>query len=1247
MRNKNLKSPAKPGWLKAGTEVILPTFVMVLIFSAVLPGQAHLALIAPANFRVVAGLQQTPVVTVSAASYEAAAIAPDSIVAAFGTQLATQTVVATALPLPTELGGTTVEVNGRRAGLFFVSPFQVNYLVPAETEIGNTTVVVRSGNGTISNGTLQVRDVAPAIFTANSDGQGVPAAFLLRVKDASQQAEEVAQCAGSPRVCTARAFDLGPESERVFLILFLSGIRRAPDPNGDGNLNENVHVVIGGNEIIPAYAGPQGTFVGLNQINVEIPRSLIGRGRVNVSVAGNGFAASNLSEIEVGSRPGSAPPVISSFGPAPTLAGQMLTLNGAGLLATPAELLVRVAGVESRILAVSASQLSVQVPFGARSGLLSVRTPNGEGASAAPLAVRTSVSGVIENTDRQPVSGVNVKVSGTSITARTGAEGTFILPDVTPGPALVEVDGAAISAAPPFPKVILKTIVRADQDNPFTRPISLQQNTGAMITVGRNSLAETVVSVPVPAETQEPADRIQSGNVSFEIPANATVLFPDGTTSGILTLTLVANSRTPVNLPPGIFSSVIAQISPFGAALNPGGKLTFPNPDNFPAGSQLTLFRLDQTASSPTLGSFIEAGTATVTADGQRVETASDAVKETSYYFVAQAQTTTTVTGRVTDADGRTPVRLAVVRVRGQEAFTDGDGGFVLRNIPVRAANDKLTVEASYVRPSGRVDRVQRDGVVVVAGGVTVVTPDLVLPGESSNRQPVTIAPSELTIGAGETRDFTFTANDPDGQTVQVEVTKPDFASTPVRGNNDDYTIRLSPRVGLTGNFEIVITARDGQATTTQKVSLKISPALLNCGTLLPGAIGSAGQVDQLTFSGQAGERKTLTLTASGFPLGATATATIFPPTAAPITFNANSQQQLALPDSGTYVIQVRASNLVSTGSYSIGLECLLPTSPADATLVCGTLLSDRPINTSAQVDQITFSGQASDRVTLTLAASGFPLGATATASVFSPAAALVVSFNANSQQQLTLPTTGTYIIQIRASNLVSTGSYSIGLECLLPASPVDALLACGTLVTDRPLGAAGQVDQITFSGQANDRITLTLTASGFPLGATATAKVYSPTVSLVVSFNANSQQQLTLPTTGIYLIQVQASNLVSTGSYSIGLECLLPTSPVDAALTCGTLLSDRAIGAAGQVDQITFSGQANERKTVTLTASGFPLGATATATIFPPTAPPVTFNANSQQQLTLPEGGTYVIQIRASNFVSTGSYSIGLQCLP
>src|SRR5262245_64539301 len=61
------------------------------------------------------------VTTVSAASY-APVVSPDSIAAAFGSRLATQTASATGQPLPTNLAGTTVRVNGPLAPLVFVSP---------------------------------------------------------------------------------------------------------------------------------------------------------------------------------------------------------------------------------------------------------------------------------------------------------------------------------------------------------------------------------------------------------------------------------------------------------------------------------------------------------------------------------------------------------------------------------------------------------------------------------------------------------------------------------------------------------------------------------------------------------------------------------------------------------------------------------------------------------------------------------------------------------------------------------------------------------------------------------------------------------------------------------------------------------------------------------------------------------------------------------------------------------------------
>ena len=65
----------------------------------------------------------------------------------------------------------------------------------------------------------------------------------------------------------------------VVLVLFLSGIRNATDTNGDGNLNENIRVLIGGVDAPVLYASRQPDFVGLDQVNVVVPSSLVGRGK--------------------------------------------------------------------------------------------------------------------------------------------------------------------------------------------------------------------------------------------------------------------------------------------------------------------------------------------------------------------------------------------------------------------------------------------------------------------------------------------------------------------------------------------------------------------------------------------------------------------------------------------------------------------------------------------------------------------------------------------------------------------------------------------------------------------------------------------------------------------------------------------------------------------------------------------------------------------------------------------------------
>jgi uncharacterized protein (TIGR03437 family) len=58
-----------------------------------------------------------------------------------------------------------------------------------------------------------------------------------------------------------------------------------------------VSAKIGGQTAQVSYASAQGGFVGLNQINVKLPRSLIGRGTVEVALSINGRAANTVKIV--------------------------------------------------------------------------------------------------------------------------------------------------------------------------------------------------------------------------------------------------------------------------------------------------------------------------------------------------------------------------------------------------------------------------------------------------------------------------------------------------------------------------------------------------------------------------------------------------------------------------------------------------------------------------------------------------------------------------------------------------------------------------------------------------------------------------------------------------------------------------------------------------------------------------------------------------------------------------------------
>jgi uncharacterized protein (TIGR03437 family) len=226
------------------------------------------------------------VTTVSAADFRDQELAQESIVAAFGLNLATRVEIANSTPLPTTLAGTTVKIKDsagteRNAPLFFVAPSQINYQIPPGTVVGAATVTVTTGDSTLSVGTINVSRVVPGLFTANASGRGVPAAQLLRIRNGLQTFESVSRADFS-----AIPIDLGPETDLVYLLLFGVGARnRTSAQNISVDLGETVKTL---NPAIfeDAFAAPG--FVGLDQVNVLLPRSLAGKGNINVTVTVDG-----------------------------------------------------------------------------------------------------------------------------------------------------------------------------------------------------------------------------------------------------------------------------------------------------------------------------------------------------------------------------------------------------------------------------------------------------------------------------------------------------------------------------------------------------------------------------------------------------------------------------------------------------------------------------------------------------------------------------------------------------------------------------------------------------------------------------------------------------------------------------------------------------------------------------------------------------------------------------------------------
>ena len=232
---------------------------------------------------VLLNLQISPANTftdTNAASFATGSLANGSIVSAFGTGLSTSTASVTKLPLPTTLAHVTIAVKDSSgatidAPLFYVSPTQINYAIPVATAAGAATITITSGTS-VFTAPQQIVPVAPGVFSDN----GLAVGFSVVNVNGVQKNTLLVQ--------NGALVPVDVSGGQTYLELFGTGIRNHTTP---------VRVNAGGAQITAAYAGPQGVYLGEDQINIQLPASLQGAGKITVALLVDGETSNTVQVL--------------------------------------------------------------------------------------------------------------------------------------------------------------------------------------------------------------------------------------------------------------------------------------------------------------------------------------------------------------------------------------------------------------------------------------------------------------------------------------------------------------------------------------------------------------------------------------------------------------------------------------------------------------------------------------------------------------------------------------------------------------------------------------------------------------------------------------------------------------------------------------------------------------------------------------------------------------------------------------
>jgi adhesin/invasin len=217
---------------------------------------------------------------VNAASF-APALAPGSLFTIFASNLSAASVASAGAPWATSWNGISVKINGIPAPLAYVSPTQINAQVPFETAPGSAQLTIESSGTTAGPTPMTIQSAAPGIFMQT----GGRAAALNQ--DGSLNLPANPAPAGS------------------FISVYITGQGQLDPPVASGaaaplsqlsNTVAQTTATIGGVPAAVSFSGLAPGWIGLGQVNLQVPNLPAGDQPVVVTIGG---VTSNAAVVTV------------------------------------------------------------------------------------------------------------------------------------------------------------------------------------------------------------------------------------------------------------------------------------------------------------------------------------------------------------------------------------------------------------------------------------------------------------------------------------------------------------------------------------------------------------------------------------------------------------------------------------------------------------------------------------------------------------------------------------------------------------------------------------------------------------------------------------------------------------------------------------------------------------------------------------------------------------------------------------